>query len=73
MERSNCFIYAMAQWIKYGGYVAVRRCAHHPFCIHWLHSKDLVEWTQYTGEGEPPSWLGKLWYKGYVKVGDGDV
>jgi len=53
--------------------MAVRRCEFHPFCIHWLHSKDLVNWTQYTRHNSYElGWFGKIWYEGYVKEGDKD-
>ena len=69
--RSNCFFYAVGKYLKHGGYIAIRKCKHHKFCIHWLWSPDLKNWEAYTTDNDwELQWWQKLYYKGYVKKGD---
>lgn len=65
---SNCILFALARWWKFGGYVIVRK-SHHGWWPHVLWSLDLKTFEEYQPEKPnhhlliPPPL-----YRGVVKV-----
>jgi hypothetical protein len=63
---SNCLIYALTQWCRYGGYVAMRT-SHWGWFPHFLWSPDLVKWWAYVPLKPARHWCPPLLFRGQVE------
>jgi hypothetical protein len=68
--KSNCLLFAIAQWWKRGGYLIIRR-SHHGWWWHFLWSKDLLTFEQFTPlrGGRHKRLFPPLLFTGYIKTG----
>lgn len=67
--RSNCIIWALGQWRREGGYVALRR-SNYGWWPHMLWSPDMVVWTEFVPVApKRKRRLPPLWFRGRVIVG----
>lgn len=68
----NCLLFVFIRWWKHSGYVVIRK-SHYGFWPHFLWSKDLKEFEEYTPSKPnhhliiPPPF-----YKGEVKITTAD-
>jgi hypothetical protein len=75
--RSNCLLWALRQWRREGGYIALRRTTmkRRGLWCHFFWSPDLVTWKSYVPQPAKPPFLGflpRLWFKGVVVEGDAE-
>lgn len=66
--RSNCLIWALGQWMREGGYIAIRK-SHWGPAPHFLWSKDLRKWEGFVPVKPKRGLvvlLDKLWFLGTV-------
>lgn len=73
---SNCLVYALARWIRYGGYIAIRRSQHFPIPhFLWIPPDGLAGVTlrhfvpMRPARGWRNVWRA-AWFRGYVKRAD---
>lgn len=67
MRRCNCLFWALGQWLRRGGYVAVVWSRRHPY-THWFHADDLTgPWRSYKPL-KKSSFV--LWFRGRIEEGD---
>ena len=68
MKRSNCFVYAIRQFVTPGGYLVVRRSQFGPW-PHVLWSPDLRTFSEFVPPRyRPPYWFPPLWFRGTVRT-----
>jgi hypothetical protein len=66
---SNCLIFAIEHWYKKGGYLIIRR-SHHGWWPHFIWSKDLKTFEQFTPFRKAHArWFPPILFTGFIKTG----
>lgn len=76
MSKSNCLFYALSKWLRYGGYIAIRRSRStvipYPHFL-WIPSLDGVYVEHYApidSASEKASGIGLVWFSGEIRTED---
>src|SRR4051812_39844065 len=67
--RSNCLAWALGQWVRCGGYFAMRRSRFFRYAPHFIWSKDLQRWYGFVPVRPKYGWwvlIVMWWFAGRV-------
>lgn len=66
LVRSNCLVFALRQWWRFGGYIVLRRSHYGPFS-HVCWSADLRMFEEFVPRDPRRRWVPPLFFLGYVQ------
>jgi len=68
---SNCLIFALGRWYKFGGYIVARK-SHYGWWPHFLWSADLITFEHYVPDTPKKGFFPPPLFKGTIVKGDKD-